>query len=322
VNFQDPVRLLLIVAPIALLVGYVVVQMMRPKYAMRFSSVDLLKSVAPKRSGWQRHISAALMLAAIVLLVVGFAKPSTTVKTPKKNGTIMLTIDTSGSMAATDVAPSRLAAAQTAAKQFVAKLPSGMKIGLVSYGSSSTLLVSPTQDRAVVQNAIDNLKVSGGTATGTAMMTALEAIKALPLDANGNKPAAAMVLMSDGTPTIGMNGESPQQTVSEAVQTALDAKVPVNTIAYGTADGTVQSGGEIVPVPADPQAMADIAHGTKGKSFTAKTATQLNSVYEQIRKSVGYDSHQRDITALFTGLGLLAGVLAAAAALLWTQRIV
>src|SRR5262249_21602642 len=244
VSFQDPWRLVLIVAPIALLIAYIVVQTMRSKYAMRFTSVDLLKSVAPKRSGWQRHISALLMLIAVVLLVVGFAKPQTTVKTPKKNGTIMLTIDTSGSMAATDVAPSRLAAAQVAAKNFAAKLPAGMKIGLVAYGASASLLVSPTTDRAGGENSIDNLKGPGGQADGTAMETALDAIKSLPPDANGKKPAAAMVLMSDGTPTIGLNGESPQATVTDAAKMALDAKVPVNTIAYGTPDGTVQSGGE------------------------------------------------------------------------------
>jgi Ca-activated chloride channel family protein len=321
VSFQEPWRLVFIVAPIALLIAYIVVQRMRSKYAMRFTSVDLLASVAPRRAGWQRHISALLMLAAVVLLVVGFAKPTTTVKTPKKDGTIMLTIDTSGSMAATDVSPSRLAAAQASAKQFVAKLPPGLKVGLVSFGSTSSLKVSPTSDRAAVESAIDNLTVGGGTATGTAMMNALDAVKSLPADANGKKPAAAIVLMSDGSPTIGANGETPQQSVADAVKAAVAAKVPVNTIAYGTPNGTVQTGGEIVPVPADPQAMADIAKGTKGKSFTAKSASELSSVYEQIRKSVGYDSHQRDITAAFTGLGLLAGVLAAAAALFWMQRI-
>jgi Ca-activated chloride channel homolog len=321
VSFQSPWRLLLIVAPVAILVAYLIAQRMRQKYAMRFTSVDLLASVAPKRPGWQRHISAALMLIAVLALVVGFAKPEKTVKVPKERGTVLLAIDTSGSMAADDVAPTRLAAAQAAAKQFVAKLPSGLKIGLLGFDSSARLLVSPTPDRPTVSAAIDSLTLGGGTATGDAITQSLAAIKALPPEANGKPAAAAIVLMSDGTPTIGHDGSSPEEAVAAATAAAKDAKVPVNTIAFGTPNGTVQSQGEVVPVPADPQAMEDIAKNANGKSFTATTAGQLNSVYEQIRRSVGYDSQQRDITAWFTGLGLLLAILTAGAALFWMQRV-
>lgn len=320
-SFQAPWRLILIVAPVAILITYLIVQKRRQKYAMRFTSVDLLASVAPRRPGWQRHISAALMLIAVLALVVGFAKPERTVKVPKQRGTILLDIDTSGSMAANDVAPTRLAAAQAAAKQFVAKLPPGLKIGLLSFDSTARLLVSPTTDRVPVTAAIDSLQLGGGTATGDAIFQSLDAIKALPKEANNKPAAAAIVLMSDGTPTIGRNGQSPEETVSTATAAAKTAKVPINTIAFGTPNGTVTSQGEVVPVPADPQAMQDIAKNANGKSFTASTVGQLNSVYEQIRRSVGYDSVLRDITAWFTGLGLLLAILTAAAALFWMQRI-
>jgi len=321
VSFQAPWRLILLVAPVAILITYLIVQKRRQKYAMRFTSVDLLASVAPRRPGWQRHISAALMLIAVLALVVGFAKPERTVKVPKQRGTILLDIDTSGSMAANDVAPTRLAAAQAAAKQFVAKLPPGLKIGLLSFDSTARLLVSPTTDRVPVTAAIDSLQLGGGTATGDAIFQSLDAIKALPKEANNKPAAAAIVLMSDGTPTIGRNGQSPEETVSTATAAAKTAKVPINTIAFGTPNGTVTSQGEVVPVPADPQAMQDIAKNANGKSFTASTVGQLNSVYEQIRRSVGYDSVLRDITAWFTGLGLLLAILTAAAALFWMQRI-
>ena len=171
----------------------------------------------------------------------------------------MLAIDTSGSMAATDVAPTRLAAAQAAAKQFVAKLPSGLKIGLVAFGfERDAARLADARPRRRVRRRSTHLTVGGRHRDRhRRSMQSLDAIKALPPDANGKKPAAAIVLMSDGTPTIGMNGESPasnrRRTRSQA---ALDAKVPVNTIAFGTADGTVRVGGETVPVPADPQAMA------------------------------------------------------------------
>jgi Ca-activated chloride channel family protein len=128
--------------------------------------------------------------------------------------------------------------------------------------------------------------------------------------------------MSDGAPTIGRNGEPPAQTVQEATAAAKQASVPIDSIAFGTSSGTIQVQGEDVAVPADPQTMQQIASGSGGKSFTAVSASQLNSVYDQIRKSVGYDLVHRDMTAWFTGLGLVLLILTAGAALFWTQRIV
>src|SRR5260221_7339178 len=136
-TFLSPWRLLLVAAPIALAALYVVAQRARSKVAARFTSVDLLASVAPRRPGWQRHVSAALMLAAVSALVLGFAKPTTAKKVARQRGTVLLAIDTSGSMAATDVTPSRLVAAQTAARRFIRGLPAGLKIGVLQFGSSA-----------------------------------------------------------------------------------------------------------------------------------------------------------------------------------------
>ena len=233
----------------------------------------------------------------------------------------MLAIDTSGSMSATDVNPDRLAAAEDAARRFVDKLPSGLKVGLLSFDSQAQVLASPTLDHAVVLSAINNLHVHGGTATGEAIYQSLAAIAAQPRGANGKAPAAAIVLMSDGTPTIGRTGQTPQQTVAEATAAAKRAGVPVDSIAFGTPQGTVQVQGDVIPVPADPQAMADIASGSGGKSFTAVNGAQLNSVYDQIRKSVGYDTVPRDMTVWFMGLGLVLSVLTSGAALVWSQRL-
>jgi len=127
--------------------------------------------------------------------------------------------------------------------------------------------------------------------------------------------------MSDGSPTIGQDGESPAQTVDEAIAAAKTAHVPIDTIAFGTASGTVTIRGEVVPVPADPSAMASIASGSGGKSFTAKSGNELNAVYDQIRKVVGFDKVDTDLTEWFTGLALLLAVLTAGAALVWMQRI-
>jgi len=321
VNFEEPWRLAILVAPLALLIAYVIAQRARRNYALRFTSVDLLASVAPRRPGWQRHISAVLMLAAVGALVLGFAKPTGTRKVPRQRGTIMLAIDTSGSMAATDVAPSRLVAAQAAARRFIDGLPSGLKVGLLSFDTDARVIVSPTSDHAPVLAGVNSLTVGGGTATGVAINTALSSIAALPPGANGQKAPAAIVLMSDGSPTIGANGQSPEDTLTQAVAAAKTAQVPVDTIAFGTATGTVNIQGESVPVPADPQAMQTIASGSGGKSFTAKNGNELNSVYDQIRKVVGYDSVKTDLTEWYLGLALLLAVLTAGAALFWMQRI-
>jgi Ca-activated chloride channel family protein len=319
-NFDAPARLLLVVAPIVLLVAYLIAQRARRKHALRFTSVDLLASVAPRRAGWQRHISALLLLLAVLFLVIGFAEPTRTVKVPKEHGAIMMAIDTSGSMSATDVAPTRLAAAIDAAKRFVDALPPGLQVGLLEFNDKAKVRAIPTSERDSVKAALDSLVADGGTGTGPAIRSSLDSIAALPVDANGQRPAAAIVLMSDGSPTIGANGETPEQSVANANAAAKEADIPVDTIAFGTPTGTIERQGQLVPVPADPDAMAEIADATGGKSFTASTANQLNSVYEQIRRTVGYDSEQREITAWFTGIGLAVAVLAAGAALIWVQR--
>jgi Ca-activated chloride channel family protein len=321
VIFASPLRLFLIVVPVVLLGAYLLAQRSRRKYALRFTSVDLLASVAPRRPGWQRHISAALMLFAVLALVVGLAGPTRKVRVAKQRGTIMLAIDTSGSMSATDVAPNRLAAAEEAARRFVEKLPKGLKVGLLSFDTTARVVASPTLDHKVVLSAINGLAVHGGTATGEAIYQSLAAIAAQPRAAGGKPAAAAIVLMSDGTPTLGRDGQSPQQTVVEATAAAKQARVPVDSIAFGTPGGSIQVQGEVVAVPADPHAMQKIAAGSGGKSFSAVSGSELNSVYDQIRKSVGYDTVPRDMTDWFLGLGLVMLILTSGAALVWNQRL-
>jgi Ca-activated chloride channel family protein len=323
VSFDEPWRLAILVVPAALLIAYIVAQRARRKYALRFTSVDLLASVAPKRPGWQRHVSAVLMLAAVAALAFGFAKPTGTKSVARQRGTIILAIDTSGSMAATDVTPTRLVAAQVAARNFIAGLPKGLKIGLISFDSGARVLVAPTTDHAPVLAGVNALTIGGGTATGVAIQTALDSAAGLAPGANGQKAPAAIVLMSDGSPTIGRNNQpaDAQQSVIDAVAAAKAAKVPIDTIAFGTTSGTVTIQGETVPVPADPQAMATIASGSGGKSFTATSGKELNAVYDQIRRVVGFDKVPTDLTEWFVGLALLLAILTAGAALVWMQRI-
>jgi Ca-activated chloride channel family protein len=289
---------------------------------VRFTSVDLLASVAPRRSGWQRHIPAGALLAALALLVIGFAQPARALRTPRQRATVVLTLDVSGSMVASDVAPSRLAAAQQAARGFVGALPPGVQLGLVSFAGTANVLVPPTADRSTIVAAINGLRAGGGTATGDAIALSLDAINALPVGADGKKAPAAIVLMSDGSPTVGRNGQSPAQAVSAAATAAKQAGVRINTIAFGTQEGEIVQGGRAIAVPWDPAAMAQIASDSGGRTFTAQTASQLKSVYSQIGRVVGYDVHRHEITAWFTGVALAFVIGAAVSALIWTQRIV
>jgi Ca-activated chloride channel family protein len=282
----------------------------------------MLASVAPRRPGWQRHIPAAVLLGALVLLVVAFAQPAQALRTPKQRATVILTLDTSGSMIANDVAPSRLAAAQDAARGFVNALPRGVQIGLVTFSDNASVAVAPTSDRSTVLAAIGGLQAAGGTATADAIDLGLKAIAALPPGAAGKPAPAAIVLMSDGSPTIGQGDLSPEQSVTNAATAAKQAGVRINTIAFGTQNGTVTIQGQAIPVPSDPAAMAQIASTTGGHTFTAQTAGQLKSVYNQIGRVVGYDVHRHEVTAWFTGIGLGLVLLAAICAIVWTQRIV
>ena len=224
-TFLSGWRLVLLVAPAALLVAYVIVQRRRHRQVLRFTSVELLDSVAPKRSGWQRHVPAAATLVSLVLLTLAFAQPAMAMRTAKQRATILLTLDTSGSMSATDVAPSRLKAMTKQATTFVKHVPKGIQVGLVTFGGSARLLVPPSTDTAAVQNALDSLTVGGATATADGITTALTAIADVPKGTSGKPTPAVIVLMSDGSPTVGSD-ENPDP-VAAADDAAVQAKQAV-----------------------------------------------------------------------------------------------
>jgi Ca-activated chloride channel family protein len=321
-TFLSAWRLVLLVAPIVLLVAYVLVQRRRHAQVVKFTSVSMLDSVAPKRSGWQRHLAAGGALASLVILTIGFAQPVMALPTPRERATILLTLDTSASMAATDVSPNRLQAAEEQARVFVQGLPDTVQVGLVTFDVSSRLVVSPTDDHAQVLNALGNLEVGPGTATADGIRTSLAAIKGLPTNDSATKAPTAIVLMSDGTPTIAADGQDPVQAANDAAIEAKNAGVPIDTIAFGTANGTVNVRGQDVPVPTDVDAMATIAKLSGGRAFTAETAGQLGDIYAKIGSSVAYEVKTQEVTAFFAGIALLLAIAAATAGLIWNQRLV
>lgn len=314
-TFLAPLRLLLLVVVAALIAAYVLLQRRRPQYAVRFTNLDLLASVAPKRPGWRRHVPAAVMALALAGLVVGLARPARDEKVPKEAATVMLVVDVSASMQATDVAPSRLAAATDAALSFVDDLPDRLRLGLVAFDRTPRVLSSPTTDHATVEAGIRALTTGPGTAAGDAIFVALDAItSAGGAGTTDGAQTAAIVLLSDGVTTVG----SP---VQEAAQAALEQGVPVTTIAFGTEEGTVEFAGRVIPVPADPAAMTNLAETTGGAFFEAASGEELKGVYEDIGTRVGYSTEQREIGMVFVGVSMALLVGALAAAMVWSNRL-
>jgi Ca-activated chloride channel family protein len=313
-TFDAPERLWLLGAAVVLAGAYVVVQMRRQKTAVKFTNLPLLASVAPKRPGWRRHLSALLFGVAFIALVIGFAKPQSEQRVPRDRSTIVVAIDTSLSMEATDVAPSRLAAAKVAADRFIDQVPPKINVGLVDFHGTTTLRVPPTTDHNVLKQGVDGLALGPSTAIGEAIFTSLDAINAVPPSPDGTKPPARIVLMSDGATNVGRPND-------EAAQAAKDADVPVHTIAYGTADGTVDIQGNQIPVPVDAAALQQIADTTGGKFHAAGTEQELTDAYKDIGSSVGYVDQPTEVTAWFVGIALIALVACAATSLVWHQRL-
>jgi len=317
-NFLSPGRLALLLVVLALAGLYVWIQRRRRHAAVRYTNLAVLAEVAPPNPGWRRHVPAAAVALALAALVVAIAEPVHQVRVPKEAATVMMVIDVSASMDATDVTPSRLEAATAAAKTFVADLPPQVRVGLVSFDRFARVIASPTVDHQAVLGGIDRLILGTGTATGEAIYTALDALAAANDTAGAaatSQGGSAMVLLSDGVPTVG-------RPVLGAAQDAADRGVPISTIAFGTADGTVTVQGRLVSVPADPDTMASVAEITSGKFFKAVSAKELRSVYKDIGTRVGYETEQRDASGPVITLAVVALLVASGLALMWNGRLV
>ena len=310
-----PWHLLALVAVAALAVVYVVFQRRRSTYAVRFTNLELLESVAPKRPGWRRHVAAGVQLLALCALVIAWAQPTHEVKVPRERATVMLAIDVSLSMEATDVKPSRIDAAKSAAVAFLDDVPKQFNVGLVTFAGTARVRVAPTTDRTLVANAIDGVNLGEGTAIGDAIDASLAGLADVPPAPDGTEVPAVVVLMSDGATTRGTSN-------AVASQHAVDAGVPVSTIAFGTQNGTVTlPSGERVSVPVDADALAQIAQTTGGTSYEATTSSQLRDVYSAIGSSIGYETTTSSLTPWFVGGSLLGLLVASGLALAWSNRL-
>jgi Ca-activated chloride channel homolog len=302
--------LLVVVAVVAL---YIIVLRARRKRVMRFANMELLERVAPPQSGTRwRQLPAALLVAALALLTTAMAGPTHDVRVPQNRAVVMLVIDVSESMVATDVAPSRIEAAKEAGKHFADVLTPGINLGLVSFAANAVLLVAPTTDRGEVKRGIDSLEAAPRTATGEGIFTALQAIATVTsvLGGGPGPPPARIVLESDGKETVPADPDLPRGGFT-AARAAKAQGVSISTIAFGTPEGVIDYEGQHVPVPVDDVTLKTICDITGGEAFHAGSLEELSNVYSSLQDEIGYRSVRGDASAGWIRLG--AAVLAAAA---------
>lgn len=297
-SFAQPTHLLALVAlPLVALV-WAASRRRRRRFAVRHPGVAALRAAVPRSSWWRRVVPAALLGASTVALATAFAKPQHTVDVPVEKASVVLVTDESGSMRATDVAPSRLVAAQTAARSFLDEAPDQLLVGFAGFASSIRTNIGPTTDRDIIKNAIDQLEADGGTATGDALSGALDQL-AQRKGTDGKTAPSAIVLLSDGATTDG----------SDPLAAAARAKrlgIPVYTVALGTAGGTLTTpDGRTVPVPPDPQTLQQIAERSGGQAYSAADLDTLDGVYRALGSKIGTREEQREITTMFVAGGLI-----------------
>lgn len=303
--------------------AYLLLQRRRMRYAVRFTNLDLLANVVDERPRWRRHVPPALFALALALLLVGVARPQVVTQTPDERATVVLAMDVSGSMEATDVEPTRLVAAKRAADTFLDKVPDRLKVGLVTFSDGADVIVAPTDDHDVVRSALGSLQAGGATAIGDAIAASAQlgsGETAFAAEGVGEAAPLVVLLLSDGEP-------SPD--TLDPIQAAEEAQsrgVRIYTVALGTDEGTVtltdQFGNEeVVPVPPDRETLSRIAEISGGRFFDAPSEAALEQVYAELGSDVGSKEEKTDVTWAFAGAGallLLAGGLLSA---FWFNRL-
>jgi Ca-activated chloride channel family protein len=321
-GFDHAWYFLFLVVVLGFVALYIAVQRARKKRMLRFANTELLESVAPQRPSRWRHVPTILLVLSLLLFTVAMAGPTHDVRIPRNRAVVMLVIDVSQSMKATDVSPSRLAAAQEAAKQFAGQLTPGINLGLITYAGTATVLVSPTTNRDATVNAIDKLQLADKTATGEGIFTALNAISTVGAVIGGGDepPPARIVLMSDGKETVPSNPDNPKGAFT-AARTAKDQGVRISTVSFGTPYGTVEVNDQRQPVPVDDAMLKKIAELSGGEAYTASSVEQLKEVFTNLQEQIGYETRKGDASAGWLRLGALVLALAAVAALLINRRL-
>jgi Ca-activated chloride channel family protein len=317
-RFAAPLILIALVAIPVLALWYWTEQRRRERGAAAFVAPALSPSVLPHRPGWRRHGPIIAVALALIALIFAAARPQRTVAEPLEDGAVMLVNDTSSSMEAKDLKPSRLGAAEKAAQQFIAGVPSTLRVGLIAFNGSPTLLQTPSTDHSLASQALTQLHATGHTAIGDALVSALRSLTSLRSQ-NGKRLPSAIVLISDGYST---NGTDPLL----AARQAKADHIPIDTVALGTDKGTIdiKRHGKLTPVvvPPSPQALGQIATASGGHAFTAGDRRKLSSVYAHLAEQLGHKKVIHEITASLAGGALLLLLLGSGMSLRWFGRLV
>jgi len=330
-KFGAPVLLWSLLSIPALAALYVAAQRRRMRYAVSFTNLQVLEGVQRPARAWRRHVPMALFLLALVPLLVGLARPQGSVLVPREQATLVLSMDVSGSMRATDVAPSRLEAAQAAALTFVDGLPDKFPVGLVTFSEDAEVLAQPSRDRRVVRESIASLTASGPTAMGDSIVQALRLTAARTANSDRRDDSGArnrrpdrehlnaVLLLSDGASTSG------DTQPMEAAERARALGVPVFTIALGTPEGVVEIPDDfgqrrLVRVPPDYDTLRSIARVTHGEYFYAPNEDELRRIYDEIGSRIGFEREQEELTVAFAAAALVLAAAAGATAFAWGNR--
>ncbi len=312
-RFDWPLALLLLLAVPLAVAGYVLLERRRQRQAAVFASPALVPNLVGRRPGRLRHLAPALAIVALAALAIGLARPHAMISVPQEEATVVLALDTSRSMVATDVPPSRLAVAQRAVRRFLDELPVGYRFGMVSFAQSAQTVLPATAYRAAAQAALRNLRTGDGTALGEGIARAIQVAQRVPAE-EGKKPPASILVLSDGAQTQGV------LTPPQAAERARKLRIPVYTVAFGTENGVVEvvdDNGfrQRVTVPPDPPTLRQVARATGGRFYAAPNAAQLNAVYEELGSRIGRVKKEREVTAAVAAGGavllLAAGAVSA-----------
>ncbi|OCB47184.1 hypothetical protein A5677_03690 [Mycobacterium malmoense] len=319
-GFQNAWFFLFLLAVLLILGIYVVLQFARRRRVLRFANMEVLERVAPAHPSRWRHVPTILLATSLVLLTIALATPTHDMRIPRNRAVVVLVIDMSQSMRATDVPPNRLKAAEEAATQFAGQLTPGINLGLVGFAGTPYLLVPPTPQHQATIDALKKLDFADSTATGEAIFTALHAVSATAITGGDTPPPARIVLESDGAENVPLDPNAPQGAFT-AARAAKAEGVPISTISFGTKTGEIEMDGQRVAVPVSTDQMKTIAKLSGGQSYTAGNLDELSKSYNAIEKDIGYRTVPGPGSAGWLRLGVLTALIATALALAINRRL-
>lgn len=312
-DFLSPDRLWVLIALPVLIILYLLLLRLKKRVSLRFTNTAVLGRVVGGQRRWTRHVAVAMSLCSLVALGLAWAQPLGTEMERRERATVVMVVDTSQSMQATDVDPNRLDAAKTEALGFINDLPESYNVALVSLSGAPSVRMPPSTDRGALGRALQALQLEDGTAIGGAIDQALSAIALAPGGDDEEEAPAMIVMLSDGTNT---DGEDPRA----AARRAADAEVPIFTIAYGTENGFVDIDGNRESVAPDIETLQHIAEDTDGRAVTADSADSLRDAYEDLESTFGYEEVKKPITAQYAFAALGFAIIAALGAVMMAAR--